>query len=316
MTCVTQSTSYERDNHDWACSECAKLTSPEASTKCFECLTTSTIDPCACVDGVKRGWLLYGQQEDVCLDKGALTTALAGPKPTIAGGYESPVVSSDACAKLADAHGATVFGFADTECFWVQSNLPFLIDQEIPTSGDCVDVYVIGDACPAGGVLPYIVESTRMFSSNAITFSLEAVDCGATLTSVTTHGADCSGAYDVWVSNGEWIARLDTPTLCDSTWTKVAVDIIANRAGDYDTINGLSIPMLADVRTGISVVCRSGVIDYYRDDSISPFDKVLLDVNGATVKFFRYGWAGPASSPSSGYNFPRTLVGGFTIENA
>ncbi|KAG1662416.1 hypothetical protein FOA52_012349 [Chlamydomonas sp. UWO 241] len=92
-------------------------------------------------DGVKRGWL-FSQQKDVCLYTVELTTALAGPKPRVAGGSESAVVSSDACAKLADEHGATVFGFANDECFWVQSNLPYLINLDITTGGDdCVNIY-------------------------------------------------------------------------------------------------------------------------------------------------------------------------------
>ncbi|KAG1660297.1 hypothetical protein FOA52_003318 [Chlamydomonas sp. UWO 241] len=58
MTCVTDFTTSD-PNKDWACVECAKITGTTASTKCLLCLKEEWVDPCACVEGVKRGWLFH-----------------------------------------------------------------------------------------------------------------------------------------------------------------------------------------------------------------------------------------------------------------
>mmetsp|Transcript_4043 Transcript_4043/g.11561 ORF Transcript_4043/g.11561 Transcript_4043/m.11561 type:complete len:1622 (-) Transcript_4043:1480-6345(-) len=171
MDCLLWKTQPQwQENFDWACIECTRIADPVARSRCFECLSEQTIDPCQCVDGAKAGWLFYCPA--TCLEKVAVQTAFdekdlfGGPRTA-----DGPVLvkSREECAEIANRHGAKLFGLHrtdtpiqidgidvfETECYWFLNNLEYFdsIDIDLgdcPFDADCpIRSY---DAEPVGGL--------------------------------------------------------------------------------------------------------------------------------------------------------------------
>ncbi|KAG1660086.1 hypothetical protein FOA52_011152 [Chlamydomonas sp. UWO 241] len=123
MACVNGGEASD-PNKNWACGECAKMTGTTASKKCLQCLKEEWVDPCACVDGVKRGWLFH-DPSGACVVTTGVNTAIANA--ALMGGMETGGITIETCAKLADAKGAAAFGITNTagagtgvtgDCYW------------------------------------------------------------------------------------------------------------------------------------------------------------------------------------------------------
>mmetsp|Transcript_9516 Transcript_9516/g.21090 ORF Transcript_9516/g.21090 Transcript_9516/m.21090 type:complete len:767 (+) Transcript_9516:136-2436(+) len=128
MACINYPTSFP-DTRDWACGACASIDNFGSRYECFDCLYREDVDPCACVDGIQRGWLYYEIVEDVCIDPALFADATDdGDESVIQGGSQDlgDDFSGDACAKLADEHGADVWGVDGTTCLWSVSNVAWL----------------------------------------------------------------------------------------------------------------------------------------------------------------------------------------------
>ncbi|KAG1660691.1 hypothetical protein FOA52_015902 [Chlamydomonas sp. UWO 241] len=144
-----------------------------------------------------------------------------------------------------------------------------------------------------------------------ITFALEPVGCGATLTSITTRVGSCSGVYDLWTSNAAFIASTSATVRNPATWTKVVASYHANRVGAFDTISGIAISLPADVRTGISVVCQVGSLGR---GNAGAQDAMTLNAGGANVKYYGFGMGISSGDPPSGtIQYPSAFLGGFAI---
>ncbi|KAG1668365.1 hypothetical protein FOA52_004874 [Chlamydomonas sp. UWO 241] len=123
--CITCIKGDNKDpNKDWACVECAKLTSTTANDECFKCISAGVLDPCACVDGVKRGWLFFTAAGG-CLDKGTIDTALGAG--TLKGSMTTGSLEPEQCAKIADGLGHPTFGLDnDRNCYTFPANIQYI----------------------------------------------------------------------------------------------------------------------------------------------------------------------------------------------
>ncbi|KAG1664288.1 hypothetical protein FOA52_009791, partial [Chlamydomonas sp. UWO 241] len=131
-----------------------------ARKRCFECLNEygGVVDPCMCIDGIKRGWLFYsvigsapGARRSLLQGSGApVLNCLDQPvwqafidNGTLAAGIvqsnggAAVIDSREQCANAAQKEGAELFGlWKGTTCYWVRSNAPFIIQLGIPM-GTC-----------------------------------------------------------------------------------------------------------------------------------------------------------------------------------
>ncbi|KAG1663314.1 hypothetical protein FOA52_006273 [Chlamydomonas sp. UWO 241] len=136
MTCINDASDMVDANKDWACGECAKLRSDAAYTQCFTCISEGDLDPCACVDGVKRGWLFFEAAAGGCFDQEAIDTELEDGELEGKGTKtETGNVTADQCAQIADGLGRPTFGL-DKEgyCYTFTANIPYISGLNV-TSG-------------------------------------------------------------------------------------------------------------------------------------------------------------------------------------
>lgn len=126
-------------NKDWACSQCAALSSVDARTECYQCMSSSTIDPGSCVDGAQRGWIFFSVLGE-CLDITKLETAMADADSEQAYGSLGVFDTREECAEQAFQYG-TLFGISNGgECFYFTSNFAFLedvLEGVTGTTGTC-----------------------------------------------------------------------------------------------------------------------------------------------------------------------------------
>ncbi|KAG1674984.1 hypothetical protein FOA52_014779 [Chlamydomonas sp. UWO 241] len=125
MTCVNNVNVQIDKNKNWACGECAKMTSEAAGTACFACLAKNSVDPCACVDGVKRGWLFFAPASSACLDSTTITTSLTNG--TLKGSITNGSYAPEQCAKIADGLGHPTFGLDEVgSCYTFPANIQYI----------------------------------------------------------------------------------------------------------------------------------------------------------------------------------------------
>eukprot|EP00955_Chlamydomonas_euryale_P028306 298286-Chlamydomonas_euryale.AAC.2 len=148
MDCLLWETSFS-ENRDWACVACGQLSGPSADA-CYECLQDNVLDPCQCVDGWKRGWLCYEPTDRCVVDAAGIAALLDDDddSPGLDGGYEAlPAAlssSEDACADVAQAHGADLFALVGSTCYYFQGNLQYLNETALAFLGSSVT-----GTCPA-----------------------------------------------------------------------------------------------------------------------------------------------------------------------
>ncbi|KAG1660295.1 hypothetical protein FOA52_003316 [Chlamydomonas sp. UWO 241] len=146
MTCVNNPSLDT--NKDWACGECVKLTSTVVSNTCIECIANQWVDPCACVDSVKRGWLFFNevlpclhQLDTDGIDDTLKNGNFTGTKSVLSGANQDAQ-----CAEIADKKGHATFGLIADACYTFAANAAFIhsIVPVCASGSDCVCLFVPG----------------------------------------------------------------------------------------------------------------------------------------------------------------------------
>ncbi|KAG1668366.1 hypothetical protein FOA52_004875 [Chlamydomonas sp. UWO 241] len=157
MKCVNVDPVIDK-NKNWACGECAKMTSEAARTECFTCLTENVVDPCACVDGIKRGWLFFDAATSACLNSTIVTAALTDG--TLKGSTTLGPFKPEQCAKIADGFGHPTFGLDEAgACYTFPANIQYITDLPglepacvVSANNNCLCTFTADTGAPSTGL--------------------------------------------------------------------------------------------------------------------------------------------------------------------
>ncbi|KAG1653675.1 hypothetical protein FOA52_012970 [Chlamydomonas sp. UWO 241] len=164
---------------NWACGECAKMTSEAAGTACFACLAANSVDPCACVDGIKRGWLFFAPADGGCfgqttIDEALINGTLKGSK-TVDDDYKP-----EQCAKIADGLGHPTFGLDNTGvCYTFPANIQYISAFPNVTTGCAKGTSAC--VCPFTPGAPVIPDGGPV-ASNSLPLNLTGKEVGQSST--------------------------------------------------------------------------------------------------------------------------------------
>ncbi|KAG1681539.1 hypothetical protein FOA52_014045 [Chlamydomonas sp. UWO 241] len=315
MTCDNDVDNQD-PNKDWACGECTKMTGTVASTTCLDCLREAWVDPCACVDGVERGWLFFDEPSTCVVASGDSSVEAAFTDDELMGGMTADLTMYE-CAKLADAEGAAVFGITGDQsdgstgdCYWSSANVPFidgLVTKEIlatcdpteSTAGGCVCLYTPGKAGAPAGEAGLCSE-----------VEYNAVPCGCIAI------GECCGGDCVSVSIG-----LEGKVVGQSSTYDVSPYNVGSgnyEGGSYTFPNCLA-AVLAITPTGATIVDVESCSHTFSSDSSSPnadtgpFWWVKLGANYVVTEVEVTGRSGSTCGGSDGPQKCRDRLKGISI---